>query len=86
MQRRDLLKALVAIPTVLVPVGGVEAALVKIEKGKHVMFVDRRTFDLMALSEAVSSDDPLAGALIIGVELRDGQTFDDVLRIYHLED
>jgi hypothetical protein len=88
MQRRDLIRALVALPSVLVPAGGLQAALVKIQTGKHVMFVDDEVIDLEALAicgrEVVN--DPLADILMVSVRLKYGQTIDDVLRIYRIDD
>jgi hypothetical protein len=86
MQRRDLIKSLAALPMVLRPIGGMQAASAKIETGKHVMFVSDDAIDLEALHEYTMPDDPLADVLIIVVRLEQHQSVEDVLRIYKLED
>ena len=86
MERRDLIKALIAMPTILHPVGDTKTAIAKIEKGKHVMFYDDNAIDITdILSEPPYPDDPLEGMVFIAVNLNGGRMIDDVLKIFKLE-
>lgn len=86
MNRRNLLKALTALPFVTHRVGENTLQAIAVEKGhEYIIFVDERAVDIETLANIqVNPDHPLAGAQIIPVYVEHGKSVQDTVAIYEL--
>lgn len=84
MERRELLKALSALPLVKVMAGQEEVSAVELTlKSHYIVFVsaDQRFDDIL-----VPKDHPLAYAPIVPIYLNHGQKIEDVIAIYKIDE
>lgn len=87
--RRALLQSLAGIPFApLLTINGVtKSAMVAIPPGKYLMFADTNSIDFDIFEKPHPFTEPLNFEMeIIPVFLRNGQTIDDAVRIYRLDE
>ena len=90
MDRRGFIWRLGTVPlaTCLAVDGKVASAAAKFESGHYIVFADAQVININNLAELIP-DHPLPDHCfieIIPLKLRNGQTIDDAVRIYRMED
>jgi hypothetical protein len=85
-ERRELLKALAALPMVNVIGGGqkAEGTAAQIPPGNYLVFVDAATVDVSSL---VNTPIPFENVQmqVMPLRLKDGQSMSDAVQIYRLD-